>query len=149
MPNSEPIKKENLDVERLQFEHEQLRLERQKLAIETHLKRRELRKGDKKTLLDRLTNPLSLAILAGFITLMTTLITSYSAKENAASDERRARQTLEADLIKKFVEGPAETVRANLQFLVDANFLPDYASGITEYLKNNPAGAPLVRPSKE
>jgi hypothetical protein len=68
------------------------------------------------------------------------LTTTYSAYENRVA----AKQALEAELIKKFVEGPTETVRANLRFLVDPNFLPDYAVGIGEYLKNNPEEAPSV-----
>jgi hypothetical protein len=55
-----------------------------------------------------------------------------------------AKQALQAELIKKFVESPkTETVRENLRFLVDAGLLPDYASNITTYLKNTTA-APTV-----
>lgn len=163
MPDTEPNEKNNLEVERLRLEYERLRLDRQKLAVETRLKRRELLQSQNKIFKDLLANPLSLAIVGGFITLMTSIVTtSYSAKENREADERRAqqaveaakeprlsddrraKQALEAELVKKFVEGPKEAVRANLKFLVDTYLLPDYAEGITAYLKNNPDAAPSV-----
>jgi hypothetical protein len=58
---------------------------------------------------------------------------------------RAANEALQADLIKKFVESPEkETVRNNLTFLVEANLLPNYAEGISKYLKDHPTEAPQV-----
>jgi len=111
-----------------------------------------------------LANPLTLAIVGGFITVMSTIISNHlagsanvelettkaqlavkaeTAKTEAAA--QAAQQALQADLIKKFVESPkTQTVRENLKFLVDAGLLPDYAVRITAYLKNNPDAAPQV-----
>jgi hypothetical protein len=155
----------DIEADRRNFEYERLRLERQKLAIETRLKRREFLKSQKSTLFkDLFANPFSLAIVGGFITIMTSIVTnSYSARENREaddrrakqaletttanreSDDRRARQALEAELVKKFVEAPTkENVRANLTFLVDAALLPNYGEGIRAYLKNHPGAAPTL-----
>jgi hypothetical protein len=164
MLDSLPNENRGVEAERLRLEFERLRLDRQKLAVETQLKRQELRQSSSKAFKDLLANPFSLAIVGGFLTIMTSIVTSwYTARENRAADERhaalaaqtadenrksddrRAKQTLEAELVKKFVEAPAkETVRANLKFLIDANLLPDYADGIKSYLKNNPDSAPSV-----
>jgi|SRR5947209_8394283 len=129
-----PSPGDSLDRERLLLERERLKFERQKLAIDALLKRRELagRSGPFK---DLLANPLALAVVGGFVTLMTTTITaSFTAK-----------QALQADLIKKFVEPTKiETVRQNLEFLVAAGLLPDYGAGIEKYLKDNPNKAPSL-----
>lgn len=155
---------ESVEARRLRFDHERLRLERQKLGIETRLKRRELKNQRNTIFRDLFANPFSLAIVGGFITIMTTIIASSNtatqnreaddrrarqaaeaSKEARESDNRRAKQALEAELIKKFVEAPTkETVRANLTFLVEASLLPDYAEGIRAYLKNNPGAAPTL-----
>lgn len=56
-----------------------------------------------------------------------------------------AQQSLQADLIKKFVEGPSIlTVRENLKFLVEAGLLPEYSDRIQRYLNSNPTAAPQV-----
>jgi hypothetical protein len=132
---------------------EQYRLERQKAAIDALLKRRELRAGRRTGLLSTLTNPLSLAIVGGFITAMTTVVTStYTALQNrdleqlkAANDLLSAREILQADLIKKFVEGPTlEAVRENLTFLVDAGLIPTYEDAIRTYLNEKPDSAPTL-----
>lgn len=116
----------NLEVERLSIERERLRTERQKLAIELRLKRQEFVERRSKSWKELLANPLTLAIVGGFITIMTTIIsTSYTANENRIAENLRAKlardsanQTLQAELIKKFVEAPkTETVRDNLRFL--------------------------------
>jgi Trypsin-like peptidase domain len=141
------------DRERLGFEQARLQLERQKLSIEVMLKRREL-SGQKSGWLKQLfTNPLVLAIAGGFVTLMTSILTTaFTASQNRDLEARRAayaressRDNLQADLIKKFVEGPSrDAVRDNLKFLVDAGLVPTYAKDIGEYLKMNPEAAPQI-----
>jgi len=107
----------------------------------------------RKTLLESLSNPLSLAVVGAFLTLMTTVITNYlSQKANADAEQLRAelarasaRQELQAELIKKFVEAPkTETVRENLRFLVKAGLLPDYADNIQAYLDADTQAAPQL-----
>jgi V8-like Glu-specific endopeptidase len=131
-----------IEKERLALERERQRADRQKLALEFHLKRRELVERRDKSWKELLANPLTLAIAGGILTLMTTVITTYlTARQTRDS----AKQALQAELIKKFVESPkTETVRENLRFLVDAGLLPDYASNITTYLDKNPTAAPAV-----
>jgi hypothetical protein len=149
---------------RTELEFARLRTERQKLAMDVRVKRRELSLQPSKTWRDLLANPLTLAIAGGFITLMTQIVTSHitasgnleleATKAGLAADterlkadlaEKSARATLQADLIKKFVESPEkDTVRNNLTFLVEANLLPNYAEGITKYLKDHPTEAPQV-----
>jgi len=142
-----------LEPERLAIERERLRTERQKLAVEFRLKRRELTAGQTKGWKELLANPLTLAVVGGFITLMTTIVSnSFNVRANLASETSRAelarsaaKQTLQADLIKKFVESPkTATVRENLRFLVEAGLLPDYGEKIDAYLKANPEAAPKV-----
>jgi V8-like Glu-specific endopeptidase len=141
-----------LERERLSLERERLRVERQKLALEFRLKRRELGERGDKSWKELLANPLMLAIAGGFLTLMTTIVTtSYSANESRKAETLRAelaresaKQALQAELIKKFVESPKTETRENLRFLVDAGLLPDYASNITTYLDKNPTAAPAV-----
>jgi hypothetical protein len=91
-------------------------------------------------------NHFGLAIVGGFITIMTSIVTaSYSARANRKADDRRAKQALETELLKKFVEAPTkENVRANLKFLIDTGLLPNYAEGIQAYLTNNPGAAPTL-----
>jgi hypothetical protein len=153
-PPSESV--DGLELERLSLEREKLRFERQKLAVDAILKRRELAGRQNKSWKDLLANPLALAIVGGFITVMTTIVTtSYTATENRTAENLRAgyardsaKQALQAELIKKFVETPKiETARDNLQFLVDAGLLPDYAKDIAAYLKNNPKAGPTVATS--
>jgi V8-like Glu-specific endopeptidase len=153
MPTPTPNPADGLEIERLSLERDRLKLERQKLSIEVRFKRRELVERQGKSFKELLANPLSLAIVGGFITLMTTVITtSYTANENRRSEDRRAaiaqksaEQALQAELVKKFVEAPkTETVRENLRFLVNAGLLSNYAEGITKYLKDNPDAAPTV-----
>jgi V8-like Glu-specific endopeptidase len=141
-----------IERERLALERERLHADRQKLALEFRLKRREFAERRDKSWKELLTNPLMVAILGGFLTLMTTIITtSLSSDQSRKAEVHRAglaresaKQALQAELIKKFVESPkTETVRENLRFLVDAGLLPDYASNITTYLKNTTA-APTV-----
>ena len=118
--------REQLEEGRLALEFKRLKLERQKAGIELRLKRRELKVAPKKWLADLFGNPLTLAIVGGFVTLMTTTVAShFSTLENINAETAKARQALQADLIKKFVENPnPKIVRANLQFLVDVGFGP-------------------------
>src|SRR5437660_2628062 len=122
MTDALPSPGDSLDRERLLLERERLKFERQKLAIDALLKRRELagRSGPFK---DLLANPLALAVVGGFVTLMTTTITaSFTAK-----------QALQADLIKKFVEPTKiETVRQNLE----SSWLRDCCRTMAQELKN-------------
>ncbi len=142
-----------IERERLALERERLHAERQKLALELRLKRRELAERGNKSWKELVANPLMLAIAGGFLTLMTTIVSTHiSAIESRKLEDKRAglaqksaKDALQAELIKKFVESPkTETVRENLHFLVDAGLLPDYANNITSYLKKNPETAPAV-----
>src|SRR4051812_9793015 len=99
----------------LALEWEQLRFERQKHALELRFKRRELtEKQSRSVWKDLLANPVTVAIVGGLVTLMTTIATNfYTASANRQVEEARARfsresaqETLQADLIKKFVESP-------------------------------------------
>jgi Trypsin len=159
-----PSDKGGPEKEQIALEWQRLRFDRQKQAMEFRLKRRELAARPSKTLMEMLANPLTLAIVGGFITLMTTIVTNHltvsanlqveatkaelAAKADAAKAElaaKAANQTLQADLIKKFVESPETgTVRKNLEFLVEAGLLPDYADNISKYLKANPGAAPQI-----
>ena len=139
--------------ESLNLERERLKFERQKLSIEVMLKRRELSAHKADYLKQLLTNPVTLAIVGGFITLMTSILTTaFTASQNQTLEDRKAgyaresaRETLQADLIKKFVEGPSrDAVRANLTFLVEAGLIPTYAKDIKEYIKANPESAPQI-----
>jgi hypothetical protein len=131
-----------------------LRFERQKLALEMLAKRRELAGARHRSVLrDLLANPLSVAIVGGILTLLTTVVTNFlTAQANREAEQQRAllaresaQQTLQADLIKKFVEGPRpENVRENLRFLVDSGLIPDYAVSIQNYLASHPYSAPQV-----
>lgn len=71
------LTREQLEERRLALEFERLKLERQKAGIELLLKRRELKVAPKKWWADLLGNPLTLAIVGGFITLMTTTVASH------------------------------------------------------------------------
>jgi hypothetical protein len=145
-PHPQPFG-ESLDLARLKFE-------RQKFALEMRLKRRELSDQRGQSVWRTLfANPLSVAIVGGILTLMTSVVTSFlTARANLEDEQSRAglarqsaQQTLQADLIKKFVEGPRpESVRENLRFLADTGLIPDYAVSIQHYLVTNPGVAPQV-----
>lgn len=135
------------------LEREKLRMERQKLALEVRLKRQELDGRRRKSWSELLANPLMLALVGGMITVIVTVVTNtLSAQANRDSETYRAelarataKQELQAELIKKFVEGGnTETVRGNLRFLISAGLLPDYEKGIAKYLEENPGAAPAV-----
>lgn len=138
-----------LEERRLALEFERLRFERQKIGAELRLRRRELKASGGKAWREIFANPLILAVAGGFLTLMTTTVTnSINASNTIKAESAKARQALQADLIKKFVESPnRETVRTNLSFLVDVGLLPDYASRIRSYLQENPNSAPTASPS--
>lgn len=100
-----------------------------------------------------LANPLTIAIVGGFVTLMTQIVTARldaaaerDAEKTRADLARASEQrTLQAELIKKFAEAPdLKTARGNLEFLVDAGLLPDYQTGIKKYLDANPEGGPRL-----
>jgi hypothetical protein len=138
----------------LALEWEKLRFEQRKYALEVRFRRRELEKDKNRSVLKAMIgNPLTLAIVGGFVTLLTTIVSNYfTARESRQSEvvraelaEKNARETLQADLIKKFVESPTtEVVRQNLRFLVDAGLIPTYADNIRQYLDANPGIAPRV-----
>jgi hypothetical protein len=162
MVESSPRERPGLESEHLRLEFERLRLERQRLVVETRLKRLEFRQSGSKALNDRLSNPLIVGILTGFLAIIASIVSSWNtSRENRAADERRAtlaaqtadenrkaedlqaKQALESELVKKFIEAPTkEATRANLTFLVKANLIPHYAEGISSYLKSNPESAP-------
>jgi hypothetical protein len=131
-----------LERERLALERNRLQFDRQKLAMEFRLKHRELADHHGRNWKELIANPLTLAIAGGFITLMTTIVSNvFTVRATVAG----AAQTLQADLIKKFVESPkTETVRDNLRFLIEAGLLPQYEEKIGVYLKNHPYAAPQV-----
>lgn len=145
-PKPEPVA-ETLEWARLRFE-------RQKLALEMRAKRRELaEQRDKGAWKALLANPLSVAVVGGILTLMTSIVTSFlTARANLEAEQSRAvlarqggQQALQADLIKKFVEGPEpNSVRENLRFLADTGLIPDYAASIQHYLVANPGAAPQI-----
>jgi lysozyme family protein len=128
-----------LEARRLELEFERLKFDRQKAAIELRLKRREARAPPKKWWVDLVGNPLTLAIVGGFITLMTTTVTGhFTTLESINAETAKARQALQTDLIKKFVENPnPQTVRANLRFLVDVGLVPNYADNLQAFLAKN------------
>ncbi|CCJ05686.1 Hypothetical protein BN69_0235 [Methylocystis sp. SC2] len=144
---------DDLESLRLALDRERLKFERQKLATEVRHRRQESRRPRPAFWKDLLSNPLALAIVGGFITLMTSIVSStYTSSQNREAEKMRAayardsaRDSLAADLIKKFVEGPSrEAVRENLKFLVDAGLVPTYANEIRAYLQANPDAAPQV-----
>jgi hypothetical protein len=128
--------------QQLALEWERLRLERQKLALELRFRRREIvEKRSRSVWKDLLANPVIVAIAGGILTLLTTIVANFYT---AAATRESAQQTLQADLIKKFVESPSkDTVRVNLRFLLDAGLLPSYAQAINRYLTTTTA-APQV-----
>jgi lysozyme family protein len=133
----------HLEERRLALELERLRFERQKAGMELRLRRRELAAAKTRGWRDLFANPLTLAIVGGFVTLMTTTITGhFSASDNIEAEAAKARQALQTDLIKKFVDNPKpETVRANLRFLVDVGLVPNYADSLRAFLTKNPDSA--------
>jgi lysozyme family protein len=150
MNQSQPLKatevkspQDQLDERRLELEFERLKFDRQKAGVELRLKRRELTVGPKKLWVNLIANPLTLAIVGGFITLMTTTVAShFSTLESINAETAKARQALQADLIKKFIENPSpQAVRANLRFLVDVGLVPNYADSLRSFLDKNPDSA--------
>jgi hypothetical protein len=117
---------------------------------------------------DLLTDKVTVVIAGGILTLLTTLLTSivtnfFTARhdrearaesarrdrEAQAESARRAHESaqdsLQADLIKQFVDSQRiGTVRENLRFLADVGLLPTYAAGINKYLDSNPDVAPQL-----
>lgn len=132
-----PIGGDEIAKQRVAIEWARLKTEQQKVDNDYKLRSREL---DGRGWRDLFTNPFSLAVVGGFITLMTTIITSHLT---ASSNASAAKESLQADLIKKFSESSEiEIVRENLRFLVDAGLLPSYEDKIKAYLKANPNAAP-------
>jgi hypothetical protein len=100
-----------------------------------------------------LANPISVVIVGGMITLTTTVVANFFSTREANRTEvvrakladANAREALQADLIKRFVENPrSNAVRQNLQFLVEAGLIPTYADGNKKYLEAHPDAAPHV-----
>jgi hypothetical protein len=153
-------------------ESDRLKFERQKLATELLLKRQELAlkrqevaelaKQRGKSWKEIFANPVTLAIVGGFVTLMTTIISNYfTTRSNIESESFRAQlaekaergkaeladkaasKALQADLIKKYSESTnTVVVRENLRFLVEAGLLPEYQANIQSYLDKNRYSAP-------
>jgi hypothetical protein len=148
-PAGPPGRQALLDERRLALGFERLRYDRQKMATEVRLRRRELKAPAGKAWKEIVANPLALAVVGGFLTLMTTTIgSSINTSNNIAAEAAKARQALQAELIKKFVESPdPATVRTNLAFLSDVGLLPDYAERIRAYLVANPDSAPTASPT--
>ena len=112
---------------------------------------------------DLLTNKVTVVIVGGILTLLTSIVTSFftarhdrearaeTARRDREAQERSARlarnsaqDTLQADLIKQFVDSSrAGTVRENLRFLADVGLLPTYACGIKKYLESTDAAPQL------
>jgi len=157
------------------FELEKLRLERERLALEVALKQRELDQPPRTSWRDILANPLILAVVGGIISIIASIVTttlnSSADREKAAqtatlnreAEERKAKadrdavelraryerdaaaEALQAELIKKFVEGPnVQRIRQNLTFLVDAGLIRSYEDRIRRYLREHPDAAPQV-----
>jgi hypothetical protein len=121
---------------------QRLHFERQRLALDIRLKRRQLQTPRKTDFRNLFANPIALAIVGGFLTLITSIVSN--ALSMRASREADAR-TLQSELIKTFVKTADQaTARQNLSFLIDAGLLPDYQSRIGGYLKKNPSVAPRL-----
>jgi V8-like Glu-specific endopeptidase len=153
-----------LPAKNLSLEEQKLRFERQKLALDVLLKRRELSQQRPSAIREIFTNPLALAIVGAVLTLITQIVTSslntagqrqaesQRAELARAAEERQAKaandaasRTLQADLIKKFADAPdLKTARSNLEFLVDAGLLPEFEEKIRKYLEENPDGGPFT-----
>lgn len=105
----------------------------------------------KKGWVDFLASQLTLVIAVGILALMTQTITScINTNASIRAEVVKAQRALEADLIKKFVfvDSPSpqnssspQTVRANLQFLVDVGLVPDYADALRAFLDKKPDSA--------
>jgi hypothetical protein len=131
--------REPLHEHRLALEFQRLKFERQKAGVELRLKRRELTVAPKKWWMDLLGNPLTLAIVGGFITLMAS---HFSTLESIEKEATKARQALQTDLIEKFVDNSnPQNIRANLRFLVNVGLVPDYADSLRSFLDKNPDSA--------
>lgn len=140
---------DEIDAARMQLERDRLAFENQKLEFE----REKLDLAGKRSLGQILSNPLLLAVIGGVISIFTSIILNdrqidaslQIERSKAQAAERAAMDALEADLIKRFVEGPSIlAVRDNLSFLIEVGLLPKYADKIKEYLKANEGSAPQV-----
>lgn len=113
------------------------------LKADLKLKELETIKAERSWIVTTLSNPLTVLVMGGLITLFTQYITNFytarSAKETAAL-------SLQAELIKKFVQAPrSEEVRNNLQFLIDLRLLPDYEIKLKEILGRQDFTPPQVQ----
>jgi caspase domain-containing protein len=135
------------------LELEKIRLERTKLALDVRLQRRELAARHARSWLSAISNPLTLAIVGGSLTLFTSVVTNYlTANATREADERRASQArdagsaaLQSDLIKEFLKtSDAKTARDNLTFLIDAGLIPDHEKRIKKYLANDEKAVPKL-----
>jgi hypothetical protein len=117
----------------------ELRMRRQKLALEVLLQRKQLRNYNKNQI-NLLSNPLTLAIVTGFITIMTSIFLEGKRAEFAQKlASESSNRSLQADLIKKAAEGDVDKSKKNLRFLSEAGLIPNYSDNITAYLKENEA----------
>ncbi len=83
---------ESLEREKFLLERARLKFERQKLALEVALRRREACTPKAGWLKDLVANPLVLAIVGGFITLMTGILTgAHTASQNREAEALRAK----------------------------------------------------------
>lgn len=122
-------------------ELESLRLERQKLALEVLLKRRELSLRRRSWLRELVSNPLTLAVAGAILTIFATIVGNYL---NTQAENEQAKRKLQIDLLLKYAEADApKQARENLNFLVGAGLLSDYPQ-IEDYLKDNPNASPRV-----
>jgi Caspase domain len=131
-----------LEQEKLRLEFERLRFDRSKLAIDAKLKRREFDSYSKKSLKETVSNPLLLAIVGGFLTLLTSIVTNYlTAAENRDADDRR----LQSELLKEFLKtADPKIARDNLTFLIEVGLIPDYERRIKGFLSNNTKPVPRI-----
>jgi len=90
-----------IEKERLALERERQRADRQKLALEFHLKRRELVERRDKSWKELLANPLTLAIAGGILTLMTTVITTYLTARQTRDSAKQALQGADQEIRRK------------------------------------------------
>ncbi|MDG4676175.1 hypothetical protein P9A16_34390 [Shinella sp. 838] len=140
---------DEIDAARMQLERDRLAFESQKLEFE----REKLDLAGKRSLGQIFSNPMLLAVIGGLISIFTSIILNdrqidaslETEKLKAGIAKDTARDALEADLIKRFVEGPSIlAVRDNLTFLIEVGLLPSYAEKIKQYLKENEGSAPQV-----
>lgn len=144
-----------LAEERLKLEQDRIAFERQKLDREIAREHKEQKLPILKWIREMLSTPLTIAIVGGFITVLTTTVINQDIAEQNLKGEKykadlarqAARDALEADLIKKYTDGERDVVKKNLEFLVKTRLVPSYSDQIAAYLKENPTDMPQSAPS--